>query len=226
MQDGLDLINALAASPNTARYLATKLYRFFVSEMGPVNASFVERVAAVYLQSRFDMKAVMREVLLAPEFWDQSAYFARYSWPVEFVVRALKDIGWVGFSVNDALTPLASMGMILYEPPDVAGWDPGPPWFSTGAMLARMNFAATLAANQRFNLATEARLSRASRTPDTLLFHMTSALRTAPLDAGVAAEWANYLRANGAWTGSDAQIQAKASGLAHLMAGSPEYQLV
>src|SRR6185436_6627333 len=133
-------------------------------------------------------------------------------WPVEFVVRALKDIGWVGFSVNDALAPLQNMGMILYEPPDVAGWDPGQPWFSTGAMLARMNFAA--------------KLTLASRSPDTLLFHMTSALRTAPLDGGVASEWANYLRATGAWTGSDAQIQAKASGLAHLMAGSPEYQLV
>ena len=142
------------ASPNTARYLAAKLYRFFVSEFGAVNVTFVDRIASVYLQSRYDMKAVMREVLLSPEFWDQSAYFARYSWPVEFVVRALKDIGWIGFSVNDALTPLSNMGQILYEPPDVAGWDAGQAWFSTGAMLARMNFASTLAANQRFNLAT------------------------------------------------------------------------
>ena len=37
MQDGLDFINGLAAHPNTARYLATKLYRFFVSEFGAVN---------------------------------------------------------------------------------------------------------------------------------------------------------------------------------------------
>jgi uncharacterized protein (DUF1800 family) len=226
MQDGLDLINALAASAHTARYLATKLYRFFVSETGPVNASFVERVASVYLRSRYDMKAVMREVLLSPEFWAENAYYARYSWPVEFVIRAMKDIGWVGFSVNDALNPLANMGMILYEPPDVAGWDAGQQWFSTGAMLARMNFAATLAGNQRFNLATSVRLANAMRTPDTFMFHMASALRTAPLDSGVAAEWAAYVRATGPWTGSNTQVQAKASGLAHLMAGSPEYQLV
>ena len=110
----------------------------------------------------------MREVLLSPEFWDQSAYFARYSWPVEFVVRALKDIGWVGFSVNDALAPLSNMGQILYEPPDVAGWDAGQAWFSTGAMLARMNFAATLAANQRVQPGgrrANARTPRGRRTP-------------------------------------------------------------
>ena len=226
MQDGIDFIDALAASPITARYLATKLYRFFVTEFGAVNVTFVERVASVYLRSRGDMKTVMREVLLSPEFWDESAYFARYSWPAEFVVRALKDIGWTGFSVNDALTPLSNMGQILYEPPDVAGWDTGPAWFSTGAMLARMNFASTIAFNQKFKLATAARAANASRTPDALLSYFSDALVTAPLDPGVSSEWSNYLRATGAWTGSDAQLQAKSSGLVHLIAGSPEYQLV
>src|SRR4029077_20325268 len=79
MQDGIDFINGLAALPTTARYLATKLYRFFVNEFGAVNATFVNRVANVYLQSRYDMRAVMREVLLSPEFWYESAPFARYS---------------------------------------------------------------------------------------------------------------------------------------------------
>jgi uncharacterized protein (DUF1800 family) len=226
MQDGLDLINALAGSPQTARYLASKLYRFFVSEFGAVNVTFVERVAAVYLQSRYDMKAVMREVLRSPEFWDQSAYFARYAWPVEYVVRALKDIGWTGYSVNDALTPLANMGQILFEPPDVAGWDAGQAWFSTGAMLARMNFAASLAGNQRFNLANGVKNAGVSKSPESMLSYFVDALVTAPLDANVLAELLAYLRATGAWTGTDAQLQAKAPGLVHLIAGSPEYQLV
>src|SRR4029079_9652799 len=105
MQDGIDFVNGLAAHPNTARYLATKLYRFFVTEFGAVNVTFVNRVASVYLRSSGDMKTVMHEVLQSPELWDTGAYFARYSWPVEFVVRAFKDVGWSGFSVNDALTP-------------------------------------------------------------------------------------------------------------------------
>src|SRR5437868_3567266 len=202
MQDGLDLIDALASNPNTARYLATKLYRFFVSESGTVNASFVDRIANVYLQSRYDMKTVMREVLLSPEFWDSSAYFARYSWPVEYVVRALKDVGWTGFSVNDALTPLANMGQTLFEPPDVSGWDAGQTWFSTSAMLARLNFAASLAANQKFNLTSAVKTSSANKSPEALLAFISDALVAAPADAGVANELSNYLRATGAWTGA------------------------
>ena len=226
MQDGIDLINGLAAHPSTARYLAAKLYRFFVSEFGAVNVTFVNRVANVYLQSGYDMRAVMREVLLSPEFWDPSAYFARYAWPVEYVVRALKDVGWTGYSVNDALTPLSNMGQILFEPPDVAGWDTGQSWFSTGAMLARMNFASSLAGNQKFNLANAVKTAGTGKTPEAMLAYFGDQIVTAPQDSRITAEFNNYLHANGAWTGTDAQLQAKASGLVHLMVGSPEYQLV
>ena len=224
MQDGIDFINGLAANPNTGRYLATKLYRFFVNDVGPVNVTFVNRVANLYQQSRYDMRTVMREVLLSPEFWDDGAAFARYSWPVEFVVRALKDIGWTGFSVNDALTPLANMGQILFEPPDVSGWRIGQEWFSTSAMLARLNFAAQLASNQRFNLAAAARTANAAGSPEALLSFVTAQLGSAPLAATVTGELAAYLRATGAWTGTDAQLQQKTAGLVHLVAGLPEYQ--
>ena len=224
MQDGIDLINALAGNRNTARYLAGKLYRFFVSDFGDPDPVFVNHIATVYLQSRYDMKTVMREVLLSPQFLDPHAYFARYSWPVEFVARAIKDVGWTGFSLNTAVVALASMGQTLFEPPDVAGWDTGQAWFSTGAMLARMNFAAALASNQRFNLARS--VKGFAQTPESLLSHVLGELATPTFDNAVVGELAGYLRATGAWTGSDAQLQAKAPGLVHLIAGSPEYQFV
>jgi uncharacterized protein (DUF1800 family) len=223
MQDGIDLINALAGNPNTGRYLAGKLWRFFVSEFQSPDPAFVDRVASVYLSSGFDMKAVMREVLLSSEFWDPRAHFARYSWPVEFVVRALKEIGWRGFSVNDALVPMANMGMTLYEPPDVSGWRTGQEWFSTGAMLSRMNFAAQLSNNQKVNLLASARPH--GRTAETLLAYFLGQLAPAPYDSTIVDEFSSYLYATGHWTGSDAQIQAKSAGLVHLIAGSPEYHL-
>ena len=224
MQDGLDFIDGLAAHPATGRYLAKKLFKFFVSEFREPDNAFIERINAVYQQSRYDMRSVVREVFLSQQFWDDASFFARYAWPVEFVVRALKDVGWVGFSVDTALAPLANMGQVLYEPPDVSGWDAGTTWFATGAMLARMNFASTLAANQRFNVASAAKSSAA--TPEGLLSYFQNELVTAPTDGGTSGELLAYLRATGAWTGSDAQVQSKSAGLVHLIAGSPEYQLV
>ena len=224
MQDGLDLIDALAANPETPRYLAKKLYRFFVSESGDVPESFLSNLSAVYFRTRYDLKEVMRELFVSPEFGDRAVIFTRFGWPVEFLVRSLKDIGWNGFSLADALTPLANMGMNLFDPPDVAGWDLGRSWFSTGSMLARMNFASQLAANQKFNLATAARSSAAS--PETLLAFVLDALKTPALDTTVSDSLLAYLRATGAWTGSTTQLQAKVPGLVHLVAGTPEYQFV
>ena len=223
-QDGLDLIEALARNPETPKYLGRKLYRFFVSEAGDIPDSFLDDVSSAYFRSGYDMKTVMRTVLTSREFGDRDNMFTRYSWPVEFVVRAMKDIGWSGFSVDTALTPLGNMGQNLFEPPDVAGWDLGKSWFSTGSMLARMNFVSTLAANQRFNLAAAARNDAA--TPDALLTFVLDALKTPVHDPVVTGAFSDYLRATGAWTGATAQLQQKVPGLVHLVASTPEYQFV
>ena len=222
MQDGVDLIAALVANPNTARYLAKKLFRFFVSEFRDPDDSFVNRIAGVFLNTKGDMRTVMREVFLSSEFWEPRSYWARYSWPVEYVVRSLKDIGWTGFSVDAALTPLSNMGQTLFDPPDVSGWPGGPNWISSATMLARMNYASTLAGNQRFNLATASKSSGA--TPRAFLSYFMDQMATSQLESDVSAEWMNYLTMTGNWTGTDAQLQAKAAGLVHLIAGSPEYQ--
>ncbi len=223
MQDGIDLITACARHPETGRRMARKLWSFFISEIHQPDEAFVNGVAGVF-QTRLSMREVVRTVLKSRQFHDPAYQFARYSWPVEFVVRAFKEIGWAGFSASNALAPLVNMGQPLFEPPDVAGWTLGPGWFSTGAMLARMNFAAALTSNQRFAIANDARGN--GKTPNALLSYYLDRLSPAPYDNAAYNDLLDYLNAAGAWTGSDQQIGIKAPGLVHLIAGSSEYQLV
>ena len=152
MQDGLDLIDAVARHPDTGPRLARKLYAYFVNEVDTPDQSLIDSLSRSYYSTGFEILPMVRQLLLSSQFRDPSNYFKRYSWPVEFVARSIKEVGWRGFSVNSALTPLVNMGQQLFEPPDVNGWELGPGWFSSGSMLARMNFAAVLATNQRFNL--------------------------------------------------------------------------
>ena len=132
MQDGLDLITALAIHPETARRLARKFWNFFVSEISLPDPAFVEAVAAVYLQNRTEIRPVVRYILSSPWFTNPAMRYARYSWPVEFVTRAIKEVGWQNFSLDKVRSPMATMGQLLYEPPNVAGWPLGANWFSTG----------------------------------------------------------------------------------------------
>jgi hypothetical protein len=181
-------------------------------------------MARIYYDGGFEMEPVVRHLLLSPQFRNQANYYKRYSWPVEFVVRSIKEVGWTGFSVNDALTPLTNMGQQLFEPPDVAGWELGPGWFSSGAMLARMNFASQLAMNQKFNLRD---LSRGhGDTPEALVGHMLDRLTPSEFASDAYNALVDYVRAGETWTGSDAQLAVKAAGLAHLIVGSGDYQFV
>lgn len=224
MQDGIDLITALATHPETARRLARKFWSFFVSEVHEPDPQFVATVAAVYLQSNTEIRPVVRHILGSPWFRDPSVRFARYSWPPEFVVRAIKEVGWQGFTLDEAKAPLSNMGMQLFEPPNVGGWPVGGGWFSTATMLARSNFGSTLVSGQKAHLA--AALASDGQTASGLMAAMLDRISPAPLDANPQQVLQSYLLAGGAWTGSPEQLETRASGLARLLVGSAEYQLL
>ena len=224
MQDGLDLINALAIHPETAKRMARRLWTWFVSETEAPDGQFVNNISNVYLSNDTEMKPVIRAVLFSPQFIAAERAYQRYAWPAEFVVRAIKEVGYTGFPLDTALTPMINMGQQLFEPPDVNGWDVGAGWFSTGGMLARMNFAATLTTNQRVALRDRARA--ANSTPETLLSFVLEGLTLPEPTGEVRNALLDYVRAGGAWTGSDTQLLNKAGGLVHLLTGSGSYQLV
>jgi uncharacterized protein (DUF1800 family) len=224
MQDGVDLITALALNPQTARRMAGKLWQFFISEIQAPDPAFVDATAAVYLQNRAEMRPVVQYILTSSWFNDPSMRYTRYSWPAEYVTRAIKEVGWQGFALDKARAPLINMGQLLFEPPNVAGWPLGTNWFSTGTMLARSNFAATLVTTQRDALAAVPEPD--GRTPQALVAAALKRLTAAPLDAAPQQALLSYLVAGGPWTASAAQLNTRAAGLARLVVGSSEYQLV
>ena len=223
-QDGVDLITALARHPATGPRLVEKLYRFFVNEVDPPDPGLVQQLTATYYATNFSVREVVRQLLRSSGFQDPRNYWPRHSWPAEFVVRLIKEVGWSGFTAAAALAPMANMGQILFEPPNVSGWATGPGWFSTGTMLARTNFAARLTENQRLALRTDALSS--AQTPEALLNYFLDRLSLQPLAPEVRESFLGYLRAGVGSTDSAALVTTKASGLVHLLAGSGEYQFV
>ncbi len=220
-QDALDLILALARHPATAQRLADRLYKFFVNETAEPDKALISSMANAYLGNNYNIKAVLRTLFQSSQFRNPANLFQRYSWPVEFVVRAIKETGWTGFSLNSAMTPLTNMGQQLYEPPDVNGWATGPEWISTSSMLSRMNFSAALAQNQRFNLARDAQPYRSS--PERVLAYMLTRFPSMGFTSTATTAMTDYLRST-AWTGADTQLQARVPGLTRLIVGSGEYQ--
>ena len=101
MQDGIDLIDACARHPATGPRLARKLYAYFVNEVDPPDEALIDEHGADLLRAAASRSSrCCAGCCMSPQFRDPSNYFKRYSWPVEFVVRAIKEVGWAGFSVE------------------------------------------------------------------------------------------------------------------------------
>jgi len=146
VDDGLQVLDILAAHPSTAHFIALKLATRFVSDTPP--ASLVDRAAARFTATKGDLREVVRTIVTAPEFFAPEAYRAKVKTPLEFVVSAVRT---TGAEVKNAL-PLArelrEQGMPLYfcQPP--TGYaDTASSWVSSGALVSRMNFAVKLGGN-------------------------------------------------------------------------------
>ena len=199
MQDGIDLINALAMHPETARRLARKFWGFFISEIQPPDPAFVEGAASVYLQNRTEIRPVIRYILTSPWFTD----------PVD-ALRALRLAGGVrhaGDQRGGLAEPLARQGPIADG--------------RHGSVAVRAAQCRRMAPRRRLVLdrddagACEFRgdgggqpegVSRRLAgirwsSADGLLATMLDRVTPAPFDQGPQQALMTYLLADGAWTG-------------------------
>ena len=223
MQDGIDFITALATHPDTAPRLARKLWNYFISEDSrPTRRSSTAPRASI-CGTTPSIRAVVAFILKSPWFMDPGQWSRGIPGRSEFVTRAVKEVGWSGYSVDTSRVPLIAMGQVLFEPPDVAGWELGEGWFSTGTMLSRMNFASSLALNQKFNLARA--VIADARTRRTTCSEYARSRVASAVRRPAGAELMAYMLAGGAWTGTDAQLQTKSAGLTRLIVGRPNIRL-
>jgi uncharacterized protein (DUF1800 family) len=147
--DYKDVVRILAAHPATAHTLTGKLFTFFVHE-NPSDAD-LKPLIDTYVSSNHSIGAVMRTLLLSPQFSSQQAYRARVKSPTEFVVGAYCVLnGQQGTLGLEAMTTV--MGQTLFNPPNVAGW-PGDKlsstWLNSGTWMARLNYIDLLLVGSR-----------------------------------------------------------------------------
>jgi uncharacterized protein (DUF1800 family) len=140
-----DVVSILAGSPNTARFLARKLARFFISD-APDDGT-VGAIANTYTSANGDMKAVVRSVLTSDAFRDPTNFMNKITSPTEYVVTNLKLLG--AKSVDQTvLAAMRAMGQELFNPPNVAGWPGNRSWLNTDTIFTRLNFADRVVSNR------------------------------------------------------------------------------
>ena len=146
-KDGLMVLDILAHSPATAKFVATKLVRHFVSDDAP--PALVDRVAATFSKSDGDIRETLRAIFFSPEFNSPEAYRSKVKRPFELAISAIRTLGADTTAGPQLHQWIARMGEPLYGFQTPNGYsDTAEAWVNTGGLLERLNFGLTLASNR------------------------------------------------------------------------------
>ncbi|GCE06307.1 DUF1800 domain-containing protein [Dictyobacter aurantiacus] len=238
--DYKDVIRILANHPATPWFICRKLFTFFAYE-NPSNDDLQPLVDA-YVKSNHSMQAVMKTLLLSPQFSSPKAYRARMKSPTEFLVgsyRAL-DAKTSGVELPPLLTQL---GQTLLAPPNVAGW-PGDKvsslWLNGGTWMSRLNYINTLIGGGRYRGSVYKPLDFQSivdthhiDTPEKFVDHFSAFLLDGTLDNERKGQLVDYFntpdprsrKGHITLSGGKSYPVSKVRGTLYLLLASPEYQL-
>lgn len=227
--NGDDIIDIVVRHPSTARFVCTKLYRFFAHE-SPTQAE-IEPLTRTYFASGYDIRAIVGTILGSPGFYSPSMMYAKIKSPTEFTVTALRSIDAPLSCAPNVGDSLRSMGQDLFNPPNVKGWAEGQSWVNTMSLLARMNFTGGIIHEMQRHGFFADKLHAAVAT--------VGARPSSP-EAAVDALWEVLLPghtptqktrdalvgyASAGWKPGEPRFEAKAPGLMNLVLSAPDYQL-
>jgi uncharacterized protein (DUF1800 family) len=147
IKDGLTVLEILSHHPSTAKYIATKLVRHFVSDTPP--PALVDRVANAFTKSDGDIRETLKALVFSNEFNSPEAYRAKIKRPFELVVSAIRTLGADTNGGPGTHQWMARMGEPLYGFQTPNGYsDAAESWVNTGGLVERMNFGLALAGNR------------------------------------------------------------------------------
>jgi hypothetical protein len=142
--DGRRVLETLARHPACARFISNKLCRRFVADVPP--PALVARAAAAFSSTGGDIRAVLRTILLADEFFAAAEQKLRR--PYEFLVAALRALGVTQVTpdgLDNLIYSLYPLGQVPFEWEPPNGYpDVGAAWANTNGLLNRWNLASAL----------------------------------------------------------------------------------
>jgi uncharacterized protein (DUF1800 family) len=138
---GEAVLGDLARHPATARHIAGKLARHFVSDTPP--PELVGRLEKAFLASDGDLMEVARVLAMAPDCWATDA--CKVVPPFDFVVSQMRGFD---FSLRPAevMRIAGAIGQPMWGPPSPKGWpEDDDAWMGPSAVRERLRIAEQLA---------------------------------------------------------------------------------
>jgi uncharacterized protein (DUF1800 family) len=143
-REGEMALDVLAGHPATARHISYKLAQYFVQDNPP--PALVERMARSFLETKGDIRSVLRTMFASAEFMAPEALGAKFKTPYQFVISAARASAAPVLNIAPLLAAMNQLGMPLYGCQTPDGYkNTQDAWLNPDALTRRIAFATALA---------------------------------------------------------------------------------
>lgn len=133
--DGKDIIDTIFQQSEVATLLVKKLWLEFISETP--DQLEVQRLAEKFRANNFEVKPLMRELLMSKSFRDPSNYARLIKSPLEYTLGTLRMLDIPVKDGRAVAFASAHLGQNIFDPPNVKGWPGGYEWITSSSLLTR-----------------------------------------------------------------------------------------
>lgn len=133
---GGDILDIILSQKATARFITTKIYKFFVNDLP--DELVINDLSEKFFNSNYDIKVLMTEIFSADWFYSEKNIGAKIKSPVELLVGMMRILPTTISNPKPLITYQKLLGQLLLYPPNVAGWPTGKSWIDSSTLLLRM----------------------------------------------------------------------------------------
>ena len=139
---GEAILRDLSIAPATAKHIATKLARHFVSDTP--SPGLVDRLTNAFLENDGELKSVYKALIHSPESWSPAP--VKFKTPWEWLISALRGLGRQDLEGINIVQLLNQLGQPTWRPGSPAGFDDiADTWAAPNALLRRVEVAQRIA---------------------------------------------------------------------------------
>ena len=145
--NGDDLIQLILERPESAIFIASRFWNFYVSndfkDSGVVNHEAAEalvKIADRFRTSDYNISVLLQTLLEQEEFWVQENRLAIVKSPIDLVLGTVRSHGQPVNDLRAISSTLEELSQELFAAPNVAGWPGGSSWVTSGLLLKRIRW--------------------------------------------------------------------------------------
>ena len=140
--DGRDVIDILLQQPACGTYIATRLWKYFISDDFDLNVC--QSLGQQLRDKNFELRPVLRMLFASRAFYDERRMGGLIKSPVQLLVGLVRQLNLPDPKFGKLRDSMKQMGQEPLMPPNVKGWPGGRMWINTSTLFVRQNTAISM----------------------------------------------------------------------------------